>query len=453
MTQLQAAKQGIITEQMKLVAENEGVDVKWLLQKVAEGKVVIPCNKVRLPEPVGIGEGLRTKVNANIGTSPMRADINEELKKVEMCIRYGADTIMDLSTGGNLDEIRMEILKRWRKPLGTVPIYQVAQELLKAHKPVTEMTVEHLFEVIERQAEQGVDFMTVHCGVTKHALELLRRSRRIGGIVSRGGSLLAMWMVANDAENPLYEHFDRLLEIAKKYDVTLSLGDGMRPGAIADAGDAVQWYETSVLGELTLRAWEAGVQVMIEGPGHVPIHHIEAHVKMMKSLCHGAPIYLLGPITCDVAAGYDHIAAAIGGAIAAVAGADFLCYVTPAEHLSLPSPEDVRVGIIASRIAAHSADIAKGVRGACEWDEQMSKARKELDWKAMFELAMDSDRAREYRADMKEVSKGVCSMCGSFCAVATSTLVERMLYEGAKGDFIKAPPEGCPFIMAEQNDE
>lgn len=447
MTQMEAARKGIITEQMKKVAEDECVDVEWLREQVANGRVVIPCNKVHMPEPIGIGEGLRVKVNANIGTSPMHADLNEELAKLEMCIRYGADTVMDLSTGGNLNEIRMEILKRWRKPLGTVPIYQVAQELLNERKPISAMEREHLFEVIERQAKQGVDFMTVHCGVTRHALELFKRSRRIGGIVSRGGSLLAMWMVANNAENPLYEHFDRLLEIASRYDVTLSLGDGMRPGAIADAGDSAQWYETSVLGELTRRAWEANVQVMIEGPGHVPMHHVEAHVKMMKALCHGAPIYLLGPLTCDVAAGYDHIAAAIGGAIAAMAGADFLCYVTPAEHLRLPSPEDVRIGIIASRIAAHSADIARGIKGALQWDKQMSRARKELDWERMYELAMDGDRAREYRADMSDAIRGVCSMCGQFCAVATSSAVERILIEGAKGDVISGLPVECPLIQ------
>lgn len=445
MTQMEAARKGIVTEEMRQVAEEEGVDVEWLCQQIAKGKVVIPCNMLRKPKPVGIGEGLRTKVNANIGTSPIHSDLSEELSKLEMCIRYGADTVMDLSTGGDLDEIRMEILRRWEKPLGTVPIYQVAQELLRHRKPISKMDKEHLFEVIERQAKQGVDFMTVHCGITRHALELLKRSRRVGGIVSRGGSLLAMWMVANDSENPLYEHFDRLLEIAREYDVTLSLGDGLRPGAIADAGDALQWCETSVLGELTLRAWEAGVQVMIEGPGHVPMHHIEAHVRMMKALCHGAPIYLLGPLTCDVAAGYDHIAAAIGGAIAAAVGADFLCYVTPAEHLRLPSPEDVRIGIIATRIAAHSADIAKGVKDASEWDGQMSRARKMLDWKTMYELAMDSDRAREYRADVSDAERGVCSMCGQFCAVATSTAVERLLIEGARGDLIVELPEECPL--------
>ncbi|MCS7186702.1 MAG: phosphomethylpyrimidine synthase ThiC [Armatimonadetes bacterium] len=436
MTQMQAARQGTITEEMLIVAQDEGIDVELLRERIAEGRVVIPRN-INHPNyyPVGIGEGLRTKTNANIGTSPDHVDLEEELLKVEICERYCADTIMDLSTGGDLDFIRTTILNRWRKPLGTVPVYQVACELLREGKSITEMDPEHLFEVIERQAQQGVDFMTLHCGITRESLRIFVQQKRTCGMVSRGGSLLAHWMAHNRTENPLYEQFDRVLEICSKYDVTISLGDGMRPGAISDAGDAAQWYETSVLGELTLRAWEAGVQVMIEGPGHVPIHHVEAHIKMMKRLCHGAPVYVLGPLTCDIGAGYDHITAAIGGAIAAAAGADFLCYVTPAEHLRLPDPEDVRQGIIAARIAAHSGDIAKGVKGAWERNLEMSKARYRLDWETMFALALDPDKAREYRMLSEDYNKGVCTMCGDFCAYVASMTTERKvsasLTEGA----------------------
>ncbi|MFA0759272.1 MAG: hypothetical protein KEFWMYNX_001121 [Candidatus Fervidibacter sp.] len=426
MTQMQAARQGIITEEMRIVAQDEGVDVEWLREQIAKGRVVIPRN-INHPNyyPIGIGEGLRTKVNANIGTSPDHVDLDEELLKVEVCERYGADTIMDLSTGGDLDFIRVTILNRWRKPLGTVPIYQVAWELLREGKSITDMDPEHLFEVIERQAQQGVDYMTLHCGVTREAVRIFVQQSRACGMVSRGGSLLAHWMAHHRAENPLYEQFDRLLEICAQYDVTISLGDGLRPGAIADAGDAAQWFETAVLGELTLRAWEAGVQVMIEGPGHVPIHHIDAHIKMMKRLCYGAPIYVLGPLTCDIGAGYDHITGAIGGAIAAAAGADFLCYITPAEHLRLPDPEDVRLGIIATRIAAHSGDIAKGVKGAWERNLEMSKARYRLDWETMFALALDPDKAREYRLNSEDYEKGVCTMCGDFCAYVSSMNTER----------------------------
>ncbi len=439
MTQMQAARQGVITEEMRIVAQDEGVDPEWLCEQIAKGRVVIPRN-INHPNyyPVGIGEGLRTKVNANIGTSPDHVDLEEELLKVEICERYGADTIMDLSTGGDLDLIRVTILNRWRKPLGTVPVYQVAWELLREGKSITEMDPEHLFEVIERQAQQGVDFMTLHCGVTREALRIFVQQNRACGMVSRGGSLLAHWMAHNRAENPLYEQFDRLLEICAKYDVTISLGDGLRPGAIADAGDAAQWYETSILGELTLRAWEAGVQVMIEGPGHVPIHHIEAHIKMMKRLCHGAPIYVLGPLTCDIGAGYDHITGAIGGAIAAAAGADFLCYITPAEHLRLPDPEDVRQGIIATRIAAHSGDIAKGVNGAWEQNLKMSRARYRLDWETMFALALDPDKAREYRMMSEDYEKGVCTMCGDFCAYVSSMTTERKTLRALEEEVTKS---------------
>ncbi len=426
MTLREAAVKGIITPEMRRVAEDERVDADWLCQQMARGRIIIPRN-IHHPNyyPIGIGGGLRTKVNANIGTSPDHIDLQEELLKVEVSERYGADTIMDLSTGGDLDFIREEIIRRWSRPIGTVPIYQVASELLAEGKTILDMDPEHLFEVIDRQGHQGVDYMTLHCGVTREAVRIFVQQSRACGMVSRGGSLLAHWMAHNKAENPLYAQFDRLLQICRRHDITISLGDGLRPGAIADAGDAAQWYECFVLGELTLRAWEAGVQVMIEGPGHVPLHHIDAHMKMMKKLCYGAPLYVLGPLTCDIGAGYDHITGAIGGAIAAATGADMLCYITPAEHLRLPDPEDVRQGIIATRIAAHSGDIAKGIKTAWDRDYQMSQARYRLDWETMFALALDPDKAREYRLNSEDYAKGVCTMCGDFCAYVSSMNTER----------------------------
>lgn len=427
MTQIEAAKQGIVTDAMKHVGLDEGLDVEEVRQLVADGKVVIPHNVHHKPVPLAIGERLRTKVNANIGTSPDHVDEDEEWRKLDMCVRYKADTIMDLSTGGNLDYIREEMLRHWRLPIGTVPIYGVANQLLADRKLVNDMDPEMFFEEIQKQAEQGVDYMTLHCGVTLDNLRIFIEQERVCGMVSRGGSLLARWMAHNKAENPLYAEFDRVLDILREHDVTLSAGDGMRPGAIADAGDDAQWGECSVLGELTKRAWDAGVQVMIEGPGHVPVHEVGSHMKTMKRLCFDAPIYVLGPLTCDVGAGYDHITGAIGGAVAAAAGADMLCYVTPAEHLRLPDSDDVRNGIIATRIAAHSGDLAKGVNGAAEWDWRMSKARKELDWETMYELAIDGDKTRELRIASEDYDKGVCTMCGDFCAIVSSSAAEKDL--------------------------
>ena len=418
MTQKIKAQEGVITKEMAIVASEEGVSSEWLRENIASGRIVIPANRNHKGlRPIGIGEGLRIKVNTNLGTSSDHIDLEEELKKLKVSIQAGTDTVMDLSTGGNLEAIRREILKHASIPLGTVPIYQAAVEAVTKRRALAKMTAEDIFDVIERQAEEGADFMTVHCGVTRCSMEHLRRSRRIMGVVSRGGSFLIEWMIYNDQENPLYEQFDRLLEIAKKYDVTLSLGDGLRPGCLADATDRPQVEETIILGELTERAWAEGVQVMIEGPGHVPLDQIEANVLLEKRLCKGAPFYVLGPLVTDIAPGYDHIACAIGGAIAGRAGADFLCYVTPSEHLRLPSVDDVKEGVIATRIAAHAADIARGSQKAFQMDLEMSKARKEFDWEKQIELSIDPEKAKRYHEGGKSTEKDRCTMCGEFCAI------------------------------------
>jgi len=418
MTQRMKALKGMVTKEMKAVARKEGVSAEWLREKIASGRIVIPVNRNhRGVKPVGIGEGLRIKVNTNIGTSSDHVDLEEELKKLEVSIQAGTDTVMDLSTGGNIDAIRKEIIRHSPIPVGTVPIYEAAIEAAKKRKALAKMRVEDLFEVIERQAEEGVDFITVHCGVTQNAVERLRQAHRLLGVVSRGGSFLIEWMIYNGQENPLYEHYDRLLEIAKKYDVTLSLGDGLRPGCLADATDRPQVEETIVLGELTERAWAEGVQVMIEGPGHVPLDQIEANVLLEKRLCKGAPFYVLGPLVTDVSPGYDHITCAIGGAIAGKAGADFLCYVTPSEHLKLPTVEDVREGVIATRIAGHAADIARGNKIALQRNIEMAKARMAFDWEKQIELSLDPVKARRYHEEGKSGEKDVCTMCGEFCAI------------------------------------
>jgi len=418
MTQKIEAQKGIITKEMEMVAREEGVSSDWLREKIATGRIVIPVNRHhRGVKPLGIGEGLRIKVNTNIGTSSDHIDLEEELKKLEVSIQAGTDTVMDLSTGGDIDAIRKEIIRHSAAPIGTVPIYEAAIEAVRRKKALAKMSVEDLFKVIERQAEEGVDFMTVHCGVTRNAVERLRRSRRLMGVVSRGGSFLIEWMIYNGQENPLYEHFGQLLGIAREYDVTLSLGDGLRPGCLADATDRPQVEETIVLGELTERAWAEGVQVMIEGPGHVPLDQIEANVLLEKRLCRGAPFYVLGPLVTDISPGYDHITCAIGGAIAGKAGADFLCYVTPSEHLKLPTAEDVREGVIATRIAGHAADVARGNKLAIQRDIEMSRARKDFDWERQIELSIDPDKARRYHEEGKSAEKGVCTMCGEFCAI------------------------------------
>jgi len=418
MTQKIKAQEGVITKEMAIVAREEEVSSEWLRENIASGRIVIPANRNHKSlHPIGIGEGLRIKVNTNLGTSSDHIDLEEELKKLKVSIQAGTDTVMDLSTGGDLEAIRGEILKHASIPLGTVPIYQAAVEAARRKKALANMMAEGLFEVIERQAEDGVDFMTVHCGVTRSSLERLRRDHRLMGVVSRGGSLLIEWMIYTDKENPLYEQFDRLLEIAKKYDVTLSLGDGLRPGCLADATDRPQVEETIILGELTERAWAEGVQVMIEGPGHVPLDQIEANVLLEKRLCKGAPFYVLGPLVTDITPGYDHIACAIGGAIAGRAGADFLCYVTPSEHLRLPSIDDVKEGVIATRIAAHAADLARGNKRAFQMDLGMSKARKEFDWEKQIELSIDPVKAKLYHEGGKSTEKDRCTMCGEFCAI------------------------------------
>ncbi|MDI6689984.1 MAG: phosphomethylpyrimidine synthase ThiC [Actinomycetota bacterium] len=411
-------KAGEIPEEIKRVAREEGVNLNLILQNITQGKIVIPRN-INHPSarPAGIGEALRTKVNANIGTSEDFPLIDEELEKLKVAVKAGADTVMDLSTGGDLNKIRRAIITKSSIPIGTVPIYQAAIDAKIKYGNIVKMTPDHIFNVIEVQARDGVDFMTIHCGVTWKALNALTQEGRITDVVSRGGAFIIGWMLHNDKENPLYEQFDRLLEIAKRYDVTLSLGDGMRPGCIADASDRAQVEELLTLGELVDKARKAEVQVMVEGPGHVPLDQIEATVKMEKSICKGAPFYLLGPIVTDVAPGYDHITSAIGGAIAAASGADFLCYVTPREHLGLPTIEDVREGVIAAKIAAHAADIIKGIPGASEWDLQMSKARKALDWKRQMKLAIDPEKARKTREERRGLQEDVCTMCGEFCAM------------------------------------
>ncbi len=423
-TQRMAARAGRETPAMRRVAEREGLPVETIMAGLAQGTIVIPANVNHAGlDPMGIGRGLRTKVNANLGTSPNFRDVEEEMAKLRVALEAGADAVMDLSTGrsADIDRSRRAFLERSPVPVGTVPIYQASVEAVERRGSALDMTVDDLFEVIERQCRDGVDFITVHCGVTLEAVARLRREGRICEIVSRGGALLAAWMLHHGRENPLYEQFDRLLEIARRYDVTLSLGDGLRPGCLADATDRAQIQELIILGELTERAWEAGVQVMIEGPGHVPLDQVEANVLLEKRLCHGAPFYVLGPLVTDVAAGHDHIAGAIGGAVAAAAGADMLCYVTPAEHLGLPDARDVREGVIAFRIAAHAGDLAKKVKGAWEWDAEMSRARKALDWERQIALALDPQEARRYREERNPRHMVECTMCSAYCALRVTT--------------------------------
>jgi len=417
-TLIERAKEGKITREMHHVSECETMDAEKLRTSIASGLIVIPKNSRReIKKVIGIGRGMRVKVNANIGSSPDAASLKEEIKKMNVAVDAGADTLMDLSIGGDIRSIRKMILKKCPVPLGTVPIYQAAVQCVSGGGKIVEMNPDHIFSVIEEQAREGVDFMTVHCGVTKESLEKLKEQGRLMGIVSRGGSFLASWITHNKKENPLYEQYDRLLEIAKKYDVTLSLGDGLRPGCIADANDKAQLKETEILGDLTKRAWETGVQIMVEGPGHVPLHKIKENMEFQKRVCHGAPYYVLGPLVTDIAPGYDHITSAIGGAIAAWNGADFLCYVTPSEHLGLPTAADVREGVIASRIAAHAADIAKGVAGAEKWDHELSGHRLRRDWKKQIEFSIDPEKAKKYRDRNKPKQKDVCTMCGEYCAM------------------------------------
>ena len=417
MTQLELAREGIISPQMKVVAQYEGVEAEFVRQGVARGTIVIPANtKHTSLVPRGIGQGLKTKVNANIGASSDFGNIDTELEKLRVAIDCGADAVMDLSTGGDILAIRQAIVAASSVPIGTVPIYQAGIKAIESRGAIVKMTVDDLFAGIEEHIYDGVDFITVHCGVTRSAITRLKQQKRVVDVVSRGGAFLIGWMLYNEHENPLYEYYDRLLEIAREFDVTLSLGDGMRPGSLADATDRAQVEELLTSGELVQRAQQAGVQVMVEGPGHLPLNQIEANVQLQKSICKGAPFYVLGPLVTDVSAGYDHITGAIGGAIAAAAGTDFLCYVTPAEHLSLPDSEDVRQGVIASRIAAHAGDIVKGVKDAQEWDNKMSVARKKLDWKEQARLSLNPELSRQVHSKHSSAGKA-CSMCGEYCAM------------------------------------
>lgn len=415
-TQIELARRGKITEEMKAVAEEEGVSVEALRRSVAAGRVVITRNLRRVDvRPLGIGEGLRIKVNANVGTSTALCDLELEVEKARTAVKYGADTIMDLSTAGDLDEIRRRIIAEVDVPVGTVPVYQAAIEAADREGSIVDMTEDDLFNTIEKHLKDGVDFITVHCGVTKRIVEHLKKNPRLMGMVSRGGTFHALWILHHDEENPLYANFDYLLEIAHEYDATLSLGDGLRPGCIYDSTDWPQIQELLTIGTLVKRAREAGVQSMVEGPGHLPLHHIETNVRLEKLICDNAPFYVLGPVVTDIAPGYDHIVSAIGGALAGMYGADFLCYVTPAEHLGLPLVDDVKRGVIAARIAAHAADIVRLGEKAMKWDFEMDVNRSKLDWDAQIKLALDPDTARTIlgRAEAAEP----CGMCGKFCAL------------------------------------
>ncbi|MDP8213983.1 MAG: phosphomethylpyrimidine synthase ThiC [Candidatus Euphemobacter frigidus] len=417
MSVITEAKRGKPSPEVEAVAREEHLPVEDILRGLAEGTIVVPANRSRkIDRPCGIGKGLKVKVNANIGTSRQELDYAVELEKLAVAVAAGADTVMDLSTGGDIRSLRERILNASPVPVGTVPIYEAAIEAGKHKGRIVRMTGDEMLEVIEDQARQGVDYMTVHVGVTLRTLEVLRQSPRLLGVVSRGGSFLLEWMLVNEKENPLYARFDELLEIAHRYDVTLSLGDGLRPGCLADATDRPQIQELIILGELAERCRQAEVQVMIEGPGHIPLDQIAENVRLEKSLCRGAPFYVLGPLVTDVAPGYDHITCAIGGALAAYLGTDFLCYVTPSEHLGLPSVEDVKDGVMATRIAAHAADVARGLPGARDWDDRISRYRKARDWKGQVETALDPQKAREYLGDISK-KEDYCSMCSEYCAI------------------------------------
>ena len=416
MTQLEYARKGQITGEMEIVAKEENIDIQKLIRRVAKGYITIPKNVNSKSVPKGIGKGLTTKINANIGSSSEIEDIDVEIEKAKIAVQYGADALMDLSTGPNLKAIREKIMQAVNIPIGTVPIYEAAVGASKEKGAVINMDEDDMFNAIINQAKEGVDFMTIHSGITRDTVEKVKNSDRIMGIVSRGGSFLAAWILQNDEENPLYKNYDYLLEIAHEYDVTLSLGDGLRPGCLADASDVSQIQELITLGQLVERARDAGVQVMVEGPGHVPMDQIKANMKIQKTICKGAPFYVLGPIVTDLAPGYDHITSAIGGAIAASSGADFLCYVTPKEHLAIPDIEAVKEGIIASKIAAQAADVANGVKSAWNNELKMAKARRCFDWEKQFELAFDHETPRKYR-EKKPTSGDMCTMCGEFCAL------------------------------------
>ncbi|MCI6421626.1 MAG: phosphomethylpyrimidine synthase ThiC [Blautia sp.] len=414
-TQMDAARKGIITKEMEIAAKKEQMDVNEMRELVAKGQVIIPCNKLHTSlDPNAIGSMLKTKINVNLGISRDCKDMDMEIEKVNNAVKMGAESIMDLSSYGDTRTFRKRLTKECPAIIGTVPIYDA---VVYYHKPLKEITSQEWLDIVRMHAEDGVDFMTIHCGINKATAGRFKANRRLTNIVSRGGSIIFAWMEMTGEENPFYEHYDEILDICREYDITMSLGDACRPGCIKDASDISQIEELVTLGELTKRAWEKDVQVMVEGPGHMPLNQIAANMEIQKTICQGAPFYVLGPLVTDIAPGYDHITAAIGGAVAAASGASFLCYVTPAEHLRLPNLDDVKEGIIASRIAAHAADIAKGVKGATDWDNAMSTARKKLDWEEMFNLCLDPEKARRYRAEAKPEKEDTCSMCGNFCAV------------------------------------
>ncbi len=414
-TQMEAARKGIITKELAYVAESEDMKEQELMELVACGKAIIPANKRHTCiKPSGIGNQLRTKINVNLGTSRDCIDLEMEMEKVKSAVNLGAEAIMDLSSFGDTQKFRRRLTKECPAVIGTVPIYDA---VVYYHKALKEITAREWIDVVRMHAEDGVDFMTIHCGINKETAGRFKKNKRLANIVSRGGSIIFAWMEMTGMENPFYEYYDEILDICREYDVTMSLGDACRPGCLKDASDISQIEELITLGELTKRAWEKDVQVMVEGPGHMPLDQIAANMKIQQTICNGAPFYVLGPLVTDVAPGYDHITAAIGGAIAAANGASFLCYVTPAEHLRLPDVDDVKEGIMASKIAAHAADIAKGIKGARDWDDAMSMARKKLDWEEMFNLSIDPGKARAYRESAKPGKEDTCSMCGNFCAV------------------------------------
>lgn len=420
-TQMQAAKQGVVTPEMALVAEKEHRDAQYILERVARGTIAIPANIGHTSlSAEGIGEGLKTKINVNLGISGDCMDYTEELKKAEMAVKMGAEAIMDLSNYGKTHDFRQVLVQRIPAMIGTVPMYDAIGYL---EKDLQKITAGDFMRVIEGHAKEGVDFMTIHAGINRRAVEAFRRTGRLTNIVSRGGSLIFAWMEMTGSENPFYEYYDDVLDILREYDVTISLGDALRPGSIHDSSDAGQLSELIELGALTKRAWQADVQVMVEGPGHMALNEVEANMRLQKRLCYGAPFYVLGPIVTDVAPGYDHITSAIGGAVAAMSGADFLCYVTPAEHLRLPDLQDVKDGIVAAKIAAHAADVANGLPGARDWDDTMSDARRRLDWEEMFSLAMDGEKARAYFESKPPQDRHSCSMCGKMCAMRTTNRI------------------------------
>jgi len=418
MTQMVEAKQGKITEQIENVSKDENIDIDIIKRRVSSGKIVIPYNPIHAPKTLGIGKGLRVKVNANIGTSREHCNLQEEIGKANEAVDAKAHALMDLSTGGDLDQIRTSLLKVVNIPFGTVPIYQAGVEAIKKHGAIVDMTEDDMFNQIEHQAKQGVDFTVVHVGVTKVSVERLRKQKRLIPMVSRGGSFHMAWILHHEQENPLYKNFDYLLDIAKEFDITLSLGDGMRSGALYDSNDRAKFQELLIIGELVEQARESGVQTMVEGPGHMPLNDIQSNIKIMKTVAREAPYFVLGPLVTDIAPGYDHFVGGIGGTIAGLAGADFLCYITPAEHLCLPDKDDVRQGVIATRIAAHAADLARGIDR--DIDFQFSKAREDLEWSTMFDLCIDPKRAKELRERrLPTEDEHTCSMCGNLCAIET----------------------------------